>query len=60
MRALIYKSRRGLLGRTQYRARIVAQNGKTTFVSAESYNNVADLEAALRKLNPDLIVVRKF
>jgi uncharacterized protein YegP (UPF0339 family) len=50
----IYRSRRGLLGRTQYRARVVAPNGKALFVSAEGYNNLADLLKISDRLFPDL------
>lgn len=60
MRAVIYRARRGLFKRNQYRARIIATNGKTTFESSESYNNVGDLEDALHELNPALPVVHHF
>lgn len=53
-RVEIYQARRGGLGRKQYRARVVAPNGKVLFVSAEGYNNVADLLAISDRLFPDL------
>lgn len=41
----LYKGRKGLLGRTQYRARTRwRQNGKVGFITGEGYNNLADLE----------------
>jgi hypothetical protein len=48
-------SRRSLLGRKQYRARVVSANGRTLFVSAEGYNNLADLLAISDRLFPDLL-----
>jgi uncharacterized protein YegP (UPF0339 family) len=53
-RVEIYQSRRGLLGRKQYRARVVAPNGKALFVSAEGYNNLKDLLAVSDRLFPNL------
>jgi uncharacterized protein YegP (UPF0339 family) len=53
-RVQIYRSRKGLLSRTQYRARVVSGNGKTLFVSAEGYNNLEDLLAIVDQLFPDL------
>jgi uncharacterized protein YegP (UPF0339 family) len=50
----IYRARRGLLKRTQYRARVVAPNGKALFVSAEGYNNLDDLLAITGRLFPTL------
>lgn len=50
----IYRAGRGLLRRTQYRARVVAPNGKALFVSAEGYNNLADLLAITDRLFPTL------
>jgi uncharacterized protein YegP (UPF0339 family) len=49
-RVEIYRARRGMLRRTQWRARIVAPNGRVLFVSAESYNNVDDLLAVVDRL----------
>jgi hypothetical protein len=44
----IYKVRKRLIGRTQYRARTRSgTNGKIGFVTGESYNNLADLEEAV-------------
>lgn len=51
----IYHARRGLLGRKQYRARVVSPNGKALFVSAEGYNNLKDLLAITDRLFPDLM-----
>jgi uncharacterized protein YegP (UPF0339 family) len=53
-RVEIYRARRGVLRRTQWRARVVSSNGKTLFVSAESYNNVDELLAIVARLFPDL------
>lgn len=53
-RLQIYKSRRGLLLRTQYRARVIAGNGKPLFVSSEGYNNLADLLKITDRLFPHL------
>lgn len=50
----IYQARRGLLGRKQYRARVVAPNGKVLFVSAEGYNNLPELLAISDRLFPHL------
>lgn len=50
----IYPARRGLIGRKQWRARVVAANGKTLFVSAESYNNRGDLVQVVDQLFPNL------
>jgi uncharacterized protein YegP (UPF0339 family) len=50
----IYRSRRGMLRRTQWRARVVASNGRALFVSAESYNNVDDLLEIIDRLFPNL------
>lgn len=49
----IYRARRGLLGRTQYRARVVA-GGDKLFVSSEGYNNLADLLKITDRLFPTL------
>lgn len=53
-RVQIYHGRRGLLSRKQYRARVVAGNGETLFVSAEGYNNLDDLLAITDRLFPHL------
>lgn len=53
-RLQIYQGRRGLLTRKQYRARVVAANGKRLFVSAEGYNNLRDLLAITDRLFPHL------
>jgi hypothetical protein len=50
----IYRARRGMLRRTQWRARVVAPNGKPLFVSSESYNNVDDLLEIVDRLFPSL------
>jgi uncharacterized protein YegP (UPF0339 family) len=50
----IYRARRGKLNRTQYRARVVAPNGKALFVTSESYNNLDDLLAIADRLFPHL------
>jgi uncharacterized protein YegP (UPF0339 family) len=55
-RVHIYAARRGLLGRKQYRARVVAANGKTLFVSAEGYNNRKELLKVVADLFPGLPV----
>lgn len=51
----IYRARRGLIGRTQYRARVIAGNGKRLFVSAEGYNNLGDLLKITDRLFPNLM-----
>jgi hypothetical protein len=53
-RVEIYRSRRGLLRRPQWRARVVAPNGKALFSISESYNNVDDLLKIVDRLFPDL------
>jgi uncharacterized protein YegP (UPF0339 family) len=50
----IYRSRRGMLRRTQWRARVVASNGRALFVTAESYNNIRDLIEITDRLFPHL------
>lgn len=50
----IYRGKRGLLSRTQYRARVVAPNGKVLMTSAEGYNNLDDLLAIIGRLFPNL------
>jgi uncharacterized protein YegP (UPF0339 family) len=42
MRFEVYRGRRGIFGRTQWRWRLRAANGKIIADSAESYNNRAD------------------
>lgn len=51
----IYRSNRGKLKRTQYRARVVDKGGRKLFVSAEGYNNLGDLLAITDRLFPDLL-----
>jgi uncharacterized protein YegP (UPF0339 family) len=58
MRAIIYKARRGRADRTQYRAKIIAGNGKKIFVTSESYNNPGDIEKQLLALSPTLPIER--
>jgi hypothetical protein len=53
-RVQIYQGRRGLLGRKQYRARVVSPNGKVLFVSAEGYSNLDELLAISDRLFPNL------
>ena len=53
-KVLIYRSRRGMLLRTQWRASVLAPNGKTLFKSSESYNNVDDLLKIVDRLFPSL------
>jgi hypothetical protein len=43
-----------MLRRPQWRARVVSSNGKTLFVSSESYNNVDELIAICDQLFPDI------
>jgi hypothetical protein len=50
----IYCGRKGLLSRKQYRARVVASNGRTLFVSGEGYNNIGDLLNITNRLFPHL------
>jgi hypothetical protein len=50
----IYHGRRGLLSRKQYRARVVAPNGRVLVVTAEGYNNLKDLFAITDRLFPNL------
>jgi uncharacterized protein YegP (UPF0339 family) len=50
----IYRAGRGILKRTQYRARVVSGNGRKLFVSGEGYNNLADLLAIADRLFPAL------
>lgn len=51
----IYLGRRGLLLRKQFRARVVAPNGRVLFASAEGYSNLADLLAITDRLFPNLM-----
>jgi uncharacterized protein YegP (UPF0339 family) len=57
-KVFIYKAKRGLLRRQQYRARIVAGNGRNMFVSSEGYNNLADLEGVVERCFPGLPVYK--
>lgn len=50
----IYKGRRGLLSRNQWRARVRSENRNITFVSAEGYNNLGDLERVVARMFPGL------
>ncbi len=54
MRLEIYRARRGVLRRQQWRARVVSSNGKVLFANAESYNNVDDLLKVTSQLFPNL------
>jgi uncharacterized protein YegP (UPF0339 family) len=47
MRFEIYRARRGLLFRTQWRWRLRAGNGRIVATSGEAYNNRADLLRAI-------------
>jgi uncharacterized protein YegP (UPF0339 family) len=51
----IYQAKRGLLRRKQYRARVIAPNGKVLLVTAEGYNNLNDLLAVTDRLFPHLM-----
>ena len=53
MRVQIYRARRGLLMRKQWRARVVAANGRVLFVSAEGYNNLGDIRGIVATLFPN-------
>lgn len=62
MKATIYRSRRGLFSRPQWRARIVhtdknGRPGKTFLETSESYNNPGDIARHLATLNPGLEIV---
>jgi uncharacterized protein YegP (UPF0339 family) len=57
-RVFIYKGKRSLFRRSQYRARIVAGNGRNLFVSSEGYNNLADLERVIGNCFPGLPVYK--
>lgn len=52
----IYRARRGLLFRAQWRARVLGGNNRVIFVSAESYNNLGDLMKQVERLFPTLPV----
>jgi len=55
VKGVIYQSRRGLLLRNQWRGRTFDDaNGKVLLVTAESYNNAGDCEAAMRKSCPGI------
>lgn len=47
MRFVLYRARRGLLLRTQWRWRLVARNGRTIATSGEGYNNRKDALSAI-------------
>ena len=47
MRFELYRARRGLLRRTQWRWRLIARNGRILAVSAEGYNNRRDALSAI-------------
>lgn len=51
---VIYRGRRGLLTRSQYRARVVHQNGNTLWTTPEGYNNKADLREMCRRSMPNV------
>lgn len=53
-RLQIFTARRGLLRRTQYRARVIAGNGEKLFQSSEGYNNLHDLLKITDRLFPHL------
>jgi hypothetical protein len=55
-RVQMYKGRRGLFGRSQWRARVISGNNRRLFISAESYNNLGDLKEITDRLFPDLPV----
>ncbi len=52
----VYKGKRGLFSRNQYRARVNSGNGNILFVSSEGYNNQMDLLNIVGRLFPDLPV----
>jgi uncharacterized protein YegP (UPF0339 family) len=47
MRFELYRARRGLLRRTQWRWRLIASNGRIIATSGESYNNRRDALAMI-------------
>jgi hypothetical protein len=53
----IYRGRRGVFSRTQWRARVVdAGNHEKLFQSSEGYNNLGDLMRIVTRLFPDLAI----
>lgn len=46
----LYRAKRGLLRRTQWRWRLIAGNGKTIAESGESYNNRSDAMEMIGKI----------
>lgn len=55
----IYPSRRGLLLRRQWRARVVSEhNGRTILASSESYNNREELEDICALILPHVSIRR--
>jgi hypothetical protein len=53
----IYAGRKGLLGRKQWRARVMSANGfDVLFVSAEGYNNRGELIDLCQQLFPSLTI----
>lgn len=53
MRVQIYRGKRGLLSRNQWRLRTVAGNGKVELVAAEGYNNLGDVMNLAGRYFPD-------
>lgn len=59
VKAQVYPSKRGLLRRKQWRARIVSKaNGKRILVTPEGYNNRAECEAAVLSVAPAIEIER--
>lgn len=58
-RAEVYKARRGLIGRTQWRWRYLATNGLTLATSGESYNNLSDAIFSARTVTAGSVSVIK-
>ncbi len=52
----VYKGKRGLFSRSQYRARILSANGNIIFQTSEGYNNQMDLLNVVGRLFPHLAV----
>jgi uncharacterized protein YegP (UPF0339 family) len=50
----IYRARRGLLSRNQFRARVVAKNGRTVWILSETYNNKGDVAGMCQRYMPQL------
>lgn len=51
----VYRGKRGLMRRTQWRARLKdGSNGNILFVTSEGYNNLNDLLAVCAKAFPTL------